>query len=338
MSDRDPFSERRAGAHAQTFHVLGARLRVIADDRGLLALATHAFGGLPRQRIRARTPRLTLVLRATADAGPRSRDLPPRPRLASGAGILCHHLDAANYALVVPRLRSALVAISPAQRTRPQFGRYELLEFAVLALAARVGGLVALHAACIGRGTRCVLVLGNSGAGKSTLCLRALAAGYELLGEDSVFVEPVSLRAAGLSAFLHVLCSDRRRLRGVRGANRILASPVITRRSGARKYELDVRRSPYRIARHALRIEHVLSLTARRGRGALLRPLSRAQLTRLLARTQPYAAGQPGWIGLLRQIGRLPAWQMDRGSSPEDAVAALRTLIPPAPARRRVRG
>jgi hypothetical protein len=342
VSDRDPFAEHRGGAYARTFHVLGARLRVIADDRGLLALATQAFGGLSRHGVRARTPRLTLTLRATADAArharparsARLRDLPARPRLTSGAGILCHHLDAANYALVTPRLRSALVAISPGQRARPQFARYELLEFAALALAARVGGLVPLHAACLGRGARGVLLLGDSGAGKSTLCLRALAAGYELLGEDSVFVEPVTLRATGLASFLHVLCSDRRRLRGVRGAARVLASPVITRRSGARKYELDVRRSPYRTARRALRIEHVIALTPRRGRGELLRPLSRAALQRILERTQPYAAGQPGWRGLLRRLAPLPAWELRRGSGPESAVAALRTLMPPA----RVRG
>jgi hypothetical protein len=253
--------------------------------------------------------------------------------LASGAGILCHHLDASNYALVVPRLRSALVAISPSRLAQPYFARYELLEFAALSLATRVAGFVPLHAACLGRGARGVLLLGDSGAGKSTLCLRALAAGYELLGEDSVFVAPRTLRAAGLPSFLHVLCADRRRLDGVRGAAGVLAAPVITRRSGARKFELDVRRSPYRVARRALRLECVVALSARRGGAALLRPLSRAALRRMLARTQPYASGQPGWHALLRQLDRLPAFELRRGPGPEAAVTVLRTLLPLARAR-----
>ncbi len=342
-STTDPFAERGDLTHERTFRVLGARLRVIADDRGLLALATHAFGGLPAQRVLASSPRLTLVVRATADAVPRVRSArgaqrraPPTPRLSSGAGLLCHHVDASNYAVVAPGLRSALVAISPAQRADPYFARYELLEFAALTLVARVATLAPLHAACLGSGSSGVLVLGDSGAGKSTLCLRALAAGYELLSEDAVFVAPRTMRATGVPAFLHVLCSDRGRLRGVRGADRVLAAPLITRRSGARKFELDVRRSAYRVARRALRIRCVLVLSPRPGRDPLLRPLSRAALRAMLARTQPYASGQPGWRTLLRGMDHLPAFELRRGAQPDDALDALRTLAPLP--RRRGRG
>jgi serine kinase of HPr protein (carbohydrate metabolism regulator) len=53
--------------------------------------------------------------------------------------------------------------------------RYELIEFAVFTLAQRVQGLVPLHAACVGRAGRGLLLMGGSGAGKSTLALHCLA-------------------------------------------------------------------------------------------------------------------------------------------------------------------
>ena len=53
--------------------------------------------------------------------------------------------------------------------------RYEMLEFAVFTLASRVQGVVPLHAACIGRRGRGLLLMGDSGAGKSTAALLGLA-------------------------------------------------------------------------------------------------------------------------------------------------------------------
>ncbi len=72
-----------------------------------------------------------------------------------------------------------------AAATRAYVARYDLMEFAAYTLAARSGGLVPLHAACIGRAGRGALVLGDSGAGKSTLCVRAVAAGFDFLAEDA---------------------------------------------------------------------------------------------------------------------------------------------------------
>jgi hypothetical protein len=61
--------------------------------------------------------------------------------------------------------------------------------------------------------------------------------------EDAVFVEPTSLRATGCANFLHVGAETVKFVNDARLRARIRRAPVIVRRGGARKFELDVRTS-----------------------------------------------------------------------------------------------
>ncbi len=92
----------------------------------------------------------------------------------------------------------------------PYHIRYELIEFAVFTLAARVQRLVSLHAACVGTGGKGVLLMGPSGAGKSTVALQCLLNGFDFLSEDSVFVAPRSMKATGIANFLHTRADSLR--------------------------------------------------------------------------------------------------------------------------------
>ena len=330
QDDRDPFAERLRGRHRQRFHALGAILEVEADDSRLLALAAHAFGSLPRQRLGKHTPRYVLRLRAAV--GSEARLTASRAQLISGAGVLGQVLDGDNYALVSPQLGSALVSISKRMLDRAYVARYDLIEFAAYTLVARSGGLVPLHAGCIGHGGRGALVLGDSGAGKSTLCVRAVAAGLDFLAEDAVLVTPSGLRATGLPTFVHLRCDSKAGLRDLRGSAAIVSAPVIRRRSGVRKFELDMRTGPYRVATQALDLERVVVLRAQRsGDAPTLRKLAPAQLRRELTRTQPYAAGLPGWPAFLRRLASLPGYELHRGAHPNDSVAELQRLFEQRP-------
>jgi hypothetical protein len=247
--------------------------------------------------------------------------------MSSGAGWLCGAIDAANYALVNPASGSALVSISPSMARFGYHARYELVEFAVLTLLARSLALVPLHAACFGWRGRAVLVLGDSGAGKSTLCLQALREGFEFLSEDSVFVAPGNLAAAGLPSYLHLHDDARQFIAGDPLLEVIRRSPYIRRRSGARKREIDLRDARVRLANGLQRVVAVIVLNAAAARGrAALTPIAAAALARALAATQPYAAGQPGWMQFRRRIARVPAFELRR-APPGQGLRELRALL-----------
>jgi hypothetical protein len=246
--------------------------------------------------------------------------------MISGAGLLGAAMEASTFMVVSPEERGALVAVAPWLLRFPYHTRYELIEFAVFTLAARAQGLVALHGACVGHAGRGVLLLGPSGAGKSTVALHCLLGGLGLLAEDSVFVAPHTLLATGVSNFLHVGAGSLRWIAQRRHAAKIRKSPVIVRRSGARKYEVDLRGGDYRLAERPLRIGAIAFLSTLTER-PLLKRLTRAEGLARLVQEQAYAANQPSWTAFTRALTRLPFFELRRGRHPREAVDVLRGLI-----------
>jgi hypothetical protein len=230
--------------------------------------------------------------------------------------------------VVSPEDRGALVAVAPRMLRFPYHTRYELIEFAVFTLIARVQGLVALHGACVGRAGRGVLLLGPSGSGKSTVTLQCVLEGLGFLAEDSVFVAPDTLLATGISNFLHLGADSFRWISQRRHAARIRNSPVIVRRSGVRKYEIDLRGGGYRLAAAPLKLSAIVFLsTQRAGNQTLLKRLTRAEALPRLVQEQAYAANQPPWTLFRRAVVRLPFFELRRGQHPGEAVTALREII-----------
>jgi len=250
--------------------------------------------------------------------------------MMSGAGLLAGTTQSSSFVVVSPHELGALVVASPKMLRFPYHTRYELIEFAVLTLAARVQGLVALHGACVGRAGRGVLLLGPSGAGKSTLTLQCLIEGLEILAEDSVFVVPDTLLATGVSNFLHVRADSLRWIAQGRSVAKIRRSPVIRRRTGVRKYEIDLRDGEYPVAQRPLQIAAIVFLCAQAAAGRpLLTPLLPAQALPMLVREQAYAASQSPWALFTRSVKRVPCFELRRGQHPSESAAALRGLIEP---------
>jgi hypothetical protein len=323
----DPFGELGPVRHRKTVSALGARIDIESNHAGLLGLAADAFAGLPVHRLGAPL-HLRLVLKCCGGGPDRRWRNPPLPRLASGGGILTSSFDAANFAVVAPDSRLAFVNVSPQALRFEYHVRYELIEFAVITLAARARRLVPLHAACVGRRGRGLLLLGGSGAGKSTMCLAAALAGIELLSEDSVFVTPDRMLAAGLPNYLHVRRDGLRFVDDRPTRSALKAAPTIRRRSGVRKLELDLREGALPVSRRALRIAAVVVLSARRRKsGALLRRLRRADVLSSLRGSQAYARQQPGWGRFERKVGQLPGYVLFRGSHPREGASELRAVL-----------
>jgi hypothetical protein len=325
----DPFGERSERPHHRSLPLLGARFRFESNSARLLQLVDQAFAGLPRQRLTASSPRLLVRLQLTPRRQRASASPPPLNTYA-GPGFLCGAIDASNLAVISPAQGSALVVISRDMLRHAYQLRYELIEFAVYVLAARALGLVPLHAAAVGVQGRGLLLMGDSGAGKSTIALHCLLQGLELLSEDAVFAAPDGRAATGIASFLHLQRRGLRFLRGHAGAARIRSSPVIRRRSGAEKYEVDLRRAGYRLAAAPLSIQALVFLSKRRaGDDRLLVPLAARQRALRLTALQPYAAAQHGWRRFKNSLAGVRTFELRRGSHPRAAVAALRALLDP---------
>lgn len=325
----DPFAERTAFRMHRDIHVLGTWVRFESNSGQLLRLVDSAYAGLPRHRLSGTVPRLRVRL-ILAPAGRKRASEPAALRMMSGPGLLAGAAESSNFVVISPQERGALVVVSPRMLRSAYHTRYELIEFAVFTLASRVQGLVPLHGACVGLAGRGVLLLGPSGAGKSTLTLQCLIEGLEILSEDSVFVAPNTLLATGVSNFLHVRADSLRWIEAARSVASIRKSPVIRRRTGVRKYEIDLRRGKYVLAQRPLKIEAVVFLCAQSAaEGALLKRLSQAHALPMLIREQAYAANLPPWKVFARSVTRLPFFELRRGRHPSESVAALRDIIGP---------
>ncbi len=322
----DPFEERARLGLRRLHDILGARFVFESNSRALLRLVDHAYGNLPRHRLTRAMPRIGVHLRLTQSAQVPAGE-PARIQTLSGGRLLCGATHDADCALISPAERAALVLVSQAMLRYPYHLRYELIEFSVATLAARVQALVPLHAACFGRAGRGLLLIGDSGAGKTTLSLHALLRGFEFVAEDSLFVAPRTLLATGVANFLHVRREALRFLPRA-AATRIERAPAITRRGGARKFELDLRRGRFTLAPAPLRIVAAIVLTAKPAdRGALLRPLGANSFLKGLKMSQPYASGQAGWALFSQRLSAVPAYELRRGDHPESALDALQSVL-----------
>jgi hypothetical protein len=151
--------------------------------------------------------------------------------------------------------------------------------------------------------------------------------GLSLVSEDSLFVAPESLLATGVANFLHVQRESLRFLPAA-DANFMRRAPVIRRRSGARKFEVDLRQGRFRLASRPLAVDALVVLTARNaGSGPLLVPLAPREALARLEASQPYAAGQPGWRSFTERVRSVPAFELRRGRHPRQSAAVLADLL-----------
>jgi hypothetical protein len=312
--------------------LLGGRFEFQTDSARLLRIVRRAYAGLPHQRLARDAPRLRLrlVLGTSGRArGTRSvRAEPPPVTALAGGELLCGVIERSSFVALTPHRGVGLIVVSPELLRFAYHVRYELLEFAVYVLAARAQQLVPLHGACVGRAGGGVLLVGPSGAGKSTLMLHCLLGGLDFLAEDSVLVQPAGLLATGVANYLHVRADSLRFLEGAARARLLRGAALIRRRSGVRKFEIDLRAQPHRLAAAPLAIRALVFLSAQAAPAhTLLKPLPAIAALKRLAAQQRYAATQPGWHSFRSQLSGLPAYELRRGTHPREGVQVLRELL-----------
>lgn len=337
----DPFRERPNGLLRVRRQVLGGAFEFATESPELMRLVRWAYDGLPRHRLSG--PPAHMVVRLVLGGPKRPRialghggTVEPTPfTMLSAPGLLCGANPSSTIAVMSAEQRAALVVVPRELLGFPYHVRYELIELAVFTLAARVQGLMPLHAACVGHGDRGLLLIGDSGAGKSTAVLHCALQGLGLVSEDSLFIAPESLLATGVANFLHVRRESLRFLSAT-DADYIRSAPIIRRRSGVRKFEVDLRQGRFRLAPRPLAVDALVVLSARSAGGEpLLKALAPRAALALLEASQPYAAGQPGWRPFAERVRSVPAFELRRGRHPRESAAALAQLLDGRPAGRR---
>ena len=323
----DPFGER-VFLPKKRLRILGAGFEFESDCQELMRLVELAYDRLPRHRVASPPPRLRVRLICIPRATGVKHSEPPPLVMRSGAGFLVGATGASDFVTVSAEQGSAMVAVSAPQLQFPYHTRYELIEFAVFTLAARTQGLIPLHGACVSQKGRGALLVGGSGAGKTTAALHCLLDGLDFVSEDSVFVAPATLLATGVANFLHVRSDALRWLADSPAARLIRASPVIRRRSGVRKFEVDLRQEGFRLATAAPRLKAIVFLSEEAaGKRPLLAPLSSRGVAKKLAELQPYARERPEWSVFARSVSQLEAFELRRGAHPRETVAAVREAL-----------
>ena len=332
--ESDPFGEGVSARARKAISLLGGRFRFESNSKELLALVDTAYAGLPNQQFLSmpKTFRVKLMLtpapaRFSRRSAARHKEPPPVAML-QGAGFLGSATPSSTFVVLSPKERAGLVCVSEEMLRFPYHLRYEVIEFAVFTLACRAQGLVPLHAACVGLDGHGILLMGPSGSGKSTVALQCLLDGFDFLSEDSVFVAPNSMRATGTANFLHVREDSLCWLGRSRARSMIRNSPIIKRRSGVEKFEVDLRRGGFKLAKAPLKIIGVAFLSSRpAGTGPLLRSLSTSETLARLKREQAYGASLPQWRAFSRNLLRLGGFEVRRGAHPSASVEALRSLL-----------
>src|SRR6202041_3584580 len=238
----DPFHEQTPPVSRARMHLLGAAFEFEYESAELRRLVDWAYAGLPQHMFSKAAPRIRVRVACAPRARRRAQADPAPIEMLSGAGMLCGTSSSSDFAVLSGDYR------------------YELIEFAVFTLAARAQGLMPLHGACVGHEGRGLLLFGDSGAGKSTVSLHCLFRGMDFLAEDSVFVTPDTLRATGIANFVHVRCDSVHSL-PASSAPMIRKSPIIRRRSGVEKFEVDLRRTDFRLAPSPLKVAGIVFIS-----------------------------------------------------------------------------
>ena len=326
--ERDPFREREGLLTRTGLQLLGGRFTFRSNSEALLALVDAAFAGVPRHRFTLKSPRFDVRLNLAAPSTHPSSRHPPPLAMVSGTDLLGGAPPNSNFAVLSPSRGTALVFVSQEMLAFPYHTRYELIEFTVYTLASRGQDLVPLHAACVGLNGRGLLLMGESGAGKSTLSLQCLLEGFEFLAEDSVFVSARGMLASGVANFLHVRTDSLGWLERTRDATMIRKSPVIERRSGVEKFELNLRRTNFHLADKPLKLVGVVFLSARSaGTGPLLRRLPKSDAIARLNEEQSYGSTLPHWREFQRRLIAMGGYELQRGAHPREGAKALRKLL-----------
>jgi len=167
--------------YRRSFYPLGYSIEIVTNEPAVLAAAEQSFGHV--RSLRQTTP-LQVRVGVTHQKG---AVLPPEPERHAFAHLFSLAADAHNQSLLDLNTGRNFTWITQATLENCLYFRTNFLEKAVyLLLGASM--VTDLHAACVGRDGRGILLCGRSGAGKSTLAYACARQGWTYTSDDTSYL------------------------------------------------------------------------------------------------------------------------------------------------------
>jgi hypothetical protein len=165
----------------RTFYPLGFAVEIATNDLGVLEAANESFG---HRRLRHGSTVLQVHIGVSERSG---SACPPEPTRREHNHLYSLVADTNNQAILDLRSCTNFVWLEKSTLSNKLYFRYNFLEKVVyLLLGASV--VTDLHAACISKNRKGILLCGDSGAGKSTLSYACARAGWTYTSDDTSYL------------------------------------------------------------------------------------------------------------------------------------------------------
>jgi len=308
----------------ERFLPLGYSVEIATNAPGVLAAARESFGHVTSQR--EATGLEVSVFVASAEGAV----CPGEPARRSWDGFFTLIADGENWAQLDLRTGGNLIQVTEATLKNRTYFRSNFLEKAVyLLLGATV--VTDLHAACVGKGGKGILLSGPSGAGKSTLAYACARAGWTYTSDDTSYLINGSRGGSGGGcAGPRVIghCHRARFRPAARGLFPELAGRALSERmEGKPSIEVPICELPVEHTAAETEIGAIVFLDRERGDAVKLTELPRGAATVRL-RQELYSAGEirERHARLLGALWDVPAYELHYRSL-DDGIAALERLV-----------
>ncbi len=167
--------------HRGNFYPLGYPVEIITNNKVVLQAAKESFG---HWRLSRTGKTLQIRVGVSSEGGP---ECPPEPTRREYNHLYSLVADVNNQALLDLRSCINFTWVTSAAVNNRVYFRYNFLEKTVyLLLGASV--VTDLHAACVSKNGKGILLVGDTGAGKSTLAYACARAGWIYTSDDTSYL------------------------------------------------------------------------------------------------------------------------------------------------------
>ena len=165
----------------RTFYPLGFAVEIITNDPDVLEAAEESFG-----HRRLRRGHAALQVRIGISEGGSSK-CPPEPTRREYNHLYSLVADGDNQALLDLKTCTGFVWLKKSALNNRLYFRYNFLEKVVYLLLG-ASAVTDIHAACISKNGKGILLCGDSGAGKSTLAYACARTGWTYTSDDTCYL------------------------------------------------------------------------------------------------------------------------------------------------------